>query len=79
MTKNKKNWQAYIRINNRNTYLGSYKSEKIAAKIYDFMSIKKNGFDAKTNFKYNNRQIKKIFELDSDINNLYKLASKKEI
>ena len=41
VTKNKKKWQSYIRINRKNTYLGSYKSEIIAAKIYDLMFIKK--------------------------------------
>ena len=79
VTKNKKKWQAYIRINNKNTYLGSYKTEIIAAKIYDIMSIKKKGNYAKTNFKYDNKQIEKISKLKLSINNLFKIASKKLI
>ena len=79
VSKNKKNWQVYIRINNKNTYLGSYKDEKFAAKIYDLMSIKKKGKNAKTNFKYSNKQIKKISKLKFDIYNIYKIASKKDI
>ena len=68
VTKNKKKWQSYIRINNKNTYLGSYKSETIAATVYDLMSIKKKGNKAKTNFKYTKRQIKIISKLGFDIN-----------
>ena len=79
VTKNKKKWQAYIRIYNKNTYLGSYKSEKIAAIIYDLMSIKKNGSLAKTNFKYNTMEIKKISKLELDINNFFKVASEIKI
>ena len=41
VSKNKKKWQVYIRINKKNTYFGSYSCEKIAAKIYDIMAIKK--------------------------------------
>ena len=68
VTKNKKKWQAYIRIKNKNIYLGSYSSEKTAAKIYDIMLIKKNGIKAKTNFKYTRRQIKiisKVIDFDN--------------
>lgn len=75
VTRNKKNWQAYIRINNKNTYLGSYKSEIIAAKIYDLMAIKKKGIKARTNFKYNNQQIKKIINLELNIHNLFEIAN----
>ena len=79
VSKNKNNWQAYIRINDRNIYLGTYKSEKIAAKIYDFMIIKKNGSNAKTNFKYTNEQIVKSFNLNIDINNISEIVSKSGI
>ena len=70
VTKNRKKWQAYIWINKKNTYLGSYKCEKIAALIYDFMAIKKNGIRAKTNFAYNMRQIVKIYNIDINLNNI---------
>ena len=79
VSKNKKKWQVYIRINSKNKYLGSYKSEIIAAKIYDLMYIKKTGNDAKTNFKYNSKQIEKISKLELNINNLFKIASNKLI
>ena len=79
VTKNKKKWQVYIRINSKNTYLGSYKSEIIAAKIYDIMAIKKKGNNAKTNFKYDSKQIEKVSKLKLSINNLFKIASKKLI
>lgn len=61
-------------MNKRNTYLGSYSSEKFAAKIYDFMSIKKNGINAKTNFAYSFKQIEKIYYIKFDINNIKKLS-----
>ena len=76
VSKNKKNWQVYIRINNINTYLGSYSSEKTAAKIYDIMAIKKNGIKAKTNFKYNNKQIQKISKLVIDIDHIFEIVNK---
>ena len=76
VTKNKKKWQVYIWINNRNMYLGSYSNEKIAAKIYDFMAIKKKGTKTKTNFKYNTSQISEIYKIDFDINNIYDVVCK---
>lgn len=79
VTKNKRNWQVYIRINSKNYYLGSYSSEKTAAKIYDIMSIKKNGIKAKTNFKYTSNQIKKISKLAIDIDSIFDIADKMEI
>ena len=79
VTKNRKKWQAYIWINKKNTYLGSYRCEKIAALIYDFMAIKKSGIKAKTNFTYNMRQIMEIYNLNVDIciDNIYNIISKK--
>ena len=41
VSKNKKKCQIYIFIQGKNTYLGTYILEKIAAKIYDFMALKK--------------------------------------
>ena len=43
------------------------------------MSIKKNGFKAKTNFKYTNRQIKKISKLVIDIDNLLDIVNEMNI
>lgn len=61
-------------LNKKNTYLGSYSSEKFAAKIYDFMSIKKNGIRAKTNFTYNYKQIERIYYLNFDIKDCKKAS-----
>ena len=63
-------------MNKINTYLGTYSSEKTAAKIYDIMAIKKNGFKSKTNFKYTNTQIKKISRLDIEIDNIFDIVKK---
>ena len=73
---NKNKWQAYIWMNKKNTYLGTYSCEKMAAKIYDVIAIKKSGFKAKTNFKYNSNEIKKINNSNIDINYLLGIATK---
>ena len=75
IARNKKKWQVYIMINRKNTYLGSYISEINAAKVYDLMAIKKNGIKAKTNFKYNKKQIKKIFKMNINVNNIFEIVS----
>lgn len=62
VSKNGSNWQVLIIINNKNYYIGSYSSEELAARIYDILSIKNRGIRARTNFFYNDLQIKKIFE-----------------
>ena len=64
-------------INKKNTYLGSYKSKKTAAKIYDLMCIKKYGINAKTNFKYNKRFMNKISKMNIDANNVFKIFFEK--
>ena len=79
ISRNRKKWQAYIMINKKNTYLGSYNSEITAAKVYDFMAIKKSGFRAKTNFKYNYNQIIKIYKLNINANNISEIVSKNGI
>ena len=52
---------------NKKSYVGSYSSEEVAARIYDILEIKKRGIKARTNFKYNNIQIKKIKDMNIDI------------
>ena len=79
VTKNRKKWQAYIWINNKNTYLGSYSSQEVAAKIYDLMAIKKKGFKAKTNFIYNYIEINKIYKMNIDIKQINKKVNKLNI
>ena len=74
VSRNGNHWQTSI-MNNRNySYIGTYNSEELAARIYDLISIKKKGIKAKTNFIYNNIQIqnillKEINFKDKDINN----------
>lgn len=67
VSKNGSNWQVLIMINNKNNYVGSYPSEELAARVYDILSIKNRGIRARTNFLYNDIQIKKIFENNINI------------
>ena len=53
-------------IKNKKYYIGSYLSEELAARVYDFLSIKNRGIKARTNFIYNN--IQKINIYKSKIN-----------
>ena len=61
VSKNGSNWQVLIMVNHKKYYLGSYPSEDLAGRIYDIQAIKNWGIKAKTNFVYDNNQIKKIF------------------
>lgn len=61
VSKNGSKWQALIMINHRKCFLGNYLSEDLAARIYDIQAIKNWGIKAKTNFIYDNNQIKKIY------------------
>ena len=49
------------------SYIKSYSSEEVAARIYDILEIKKRDIKAKTNFKYNNLEMEQIKEMDIDI------------
>ena len=49
-------------IKNKKYYIGSYLSEELAARVYDFLSIKNRGIKARTNFIYNNIQKKNIYK-----------------
>ena len=69
VSRNGNNWQVLIMIKNKKYYLGTYPSEEIAAKIYDIVAIKSQGFKARTNFPYNNIQIKNIYEANINIKN----------
>ena len=62
VSKNGNKWQVLIMINNKKYYKGSYPSEELAARIYDFYAIKCRGIKARTNFIYNENQLKKICE-----------------
>ena len=52
--------------NNKKYYLGIYPSEELAARIYDIHALK-YGIKARTNFIYNNIQIKNISEKNINI------------
>ena len=75
VSKNGNQWQVLMMINKRKTYIGSYDSEAVAARIYDIISIKYRGIKARTNFKYTYNQIKKICQADIDIKdkNIYNI------
>ena len=67
VSKNGNKWQVLFMNHENKTYINSYTSEEVAARIYDILSIKKKGIKARTNFSYNNLQIKAIKEMFIDI------------
>ena len=67
VSKNGNQWQVLFMNHNKKSYVSTYSSEEVAARIYDILEIKKRGIKARTNFKYNNLQIKKIKDMDIDI------------
>ena len=67
VSKNGNQWQVLMMINKNKSYIGSYPSEELAARIYDILALKNRGIKARTNFIYNSKQIKTICELDIDI------------
>lgn len=64
-------------FNKNKSYVGTFYSEKLAARIYDIVSIKRIGINAKTNFLYNNEQISRIVEANIDFKspNISKIIS----
>ena len=62
VSRNGNKWQILIAKNNKKYYLGSYPSEELAARVYDIHAIKMRGIKARTNYPYNNIQIKNIIE-----------------
>ena len=60
VSKNGKKYQVFIRNNNINYYLGTFKSEKSAALIYDYFALLLHGRKALTNFNYSKEYINKI-------------------
>lgn len=67
VSRNGNQWQVLIMFKNSKSYVGLFPSEELAARIYDILAIKKRGIKARTNFKYNSKQIYKIFSSDIDI------------
>ena len=62
VSKNGIGWQTLMMCKNNKPYIGTYNSEELAARIYDIVSIKKNGIKSKTNFVYNKEQIERILK-----------------
>lgn len=77
VSQNGKGWQTLMMFKNNKPYIGTFHSEELAARIYDIVSIKKNGIKSKTNFIYNNEQIDRILEANIDFKhpNLSKIVS----
>ena len=67
VSKNGNQWQVLMMINKNKSYIGSYPSEELAARIYDILALKNRGIKARTNFIYNSKQIKKINEMEINI------------
>ena len=67
VSKNGNQWQVLIMLDKNKSYIRSYSSEYIAARIYDILAIKKKGYKARTNFIYDSEQINKIIKMDIDI------------
>lgn len=64
VSKNGNQWQVLIMINKSKSYVGSYATEDLAARIYDIVSLKNHGNKAKTNFNYSKQEIKQLITLD---------------
>ena len=77
VSKNGNQWQVLVMINKNKSYVGTYPTEDLAARIYDIFVIKSKGDKAKTNFIYSESQIRKICNAHIDIksNNLNQIIS----
>ena len=75
VSKNGNYWQVIISSKYGKGYVGLFKTQEIAARIYDIISIKNKGIKAKTNFQYNLHQIQNISEENID----YKTKNIEEI
>ena len=67
VSKNGNQWQVLMMLNKNKSYIGSYSSEELAARVYDILALKNRGMKARTNFIYTNKQIQTICEKDIDI------------
>ena len=68
VSRNGNGWQVIISSKHRKGYIGIFKTQEIAARIYDIVSIKDRGIKAKTNFQYDIHQIQNIIETNIDYN-----------
>ena len=58
--RNGDNWQSFISIEKRKTYLGTYDTQEEAAEVFDFYSLLLNWLVAKTNFDYSKKDIENM-------------------
>ena len=63
VSKNGNKWKVLLTNDKIKYYFGNYNSQEVAAKIYDFFSLKSRGKKATTNFLYMDEQIQKIYEM----------------
>ena len=67
VSRNGNQWQVLIMLHKSKSYVGTFSSEEVAARIYDILAIKNRGIKARTNFIYSEQQIKKILNSEIDI------------
>ena len=60
VSRNGKQWQVLIMIKQKKRYIGNFSDEEEAAREYDKIAIQFHGPKAKTNFQYNEDEIKSI-------------------
>lgn len=58
--KNGPHWQALISINKKKTYIGTYETQELAAKAYDFYCMLMQSLKAKTNFSYTKSEVESM-------------------
>ena len=63
VSKNGPNWQSLITINKKKTYIGTFMTEKEAAKAYDFYSMLIHWMRAQTNFRYTKQQVYQLIDM----------------
>ena len=64
VSRNGNQWQVLIMTNKSKSYVGSYPTEDLAARIYDIVSLKNHGTKAKTNFCYSEGEIQQLITFD---------------
>lgn len=62
VSRNGNHWQALIVIEDIKVYLGTYKSQKDAATVFDFFSIMLHDKLAKVNSSYNAKQVQLMIQ-----------------